>query len=76
MPFLLCGALVVMLGFAAFAIDVGRAYFAKRQLQASADAAALAGAQNLPDEAAAKALADAVRSEREERARRTWTTCR
>jgi hypothetical protein len=57
MPLLLCGALVVMLGFAAFAIDVGRAYFAKRQLQASADAAALAGAQNLPDPSAAMALA-------------------
>jgi hypothetical protein len=57
MPLLLCGALVVMLGFAAFAIDVGRAYYAKRQLQASADAAALAGAQNLPDPGAAMALA-------------------
>lgn len=57
MPLMVCGVLVVMLGFAAFAIDVGRAYFAKRQLQASADAAALAGAQNLPDPSSAMALA-------------------
>jgi hypothetical protein len=57
LPLLLCGVLVVMLGCAAFAIDVGRAYYAKRQLQASVDAAALAGAQNLPDPASAMALA-------------------
>ena len=41
-------ALVALLGIAAFAIDVGYAYYAKRQLQAAADAAALAGAQDLP----------------------------
>ena len=44
--------LVVLLGFAALVIDVGYAYYAHRQLQASADAAALAGAQELPDPAA------------------------
>ena len=41
-------ALVALLGIAAFAIDVGYAYYAKRQLQSAADAAALAGAQDLP----------------------------
>ena len=41
-------ALVCLLGIAAFAIDVGYAYYAKRQLQSAADAAALAGAQDLP----------------------------
>jgi uncharacterized membrane protein len=41
--------LVVLLGFAALVIDVGYAYYAHRQLQASADAAALAGAQELPN---------------------------
>ena len=41
-------ALVVMLGVSAFTIDVGYAYYAKRQLQAATDAAALAGAQDLP----------------------------
>jgi hypothetical protein len=57
MPLLALGALVVMIGFAAFAIDVGHGYFVKRQLQASADAAALAGAQLLPDSGAATTLA-------------------
>jgi hypothetical protein len=57
MPLLLVGALVVAIGFAAFAIDVGNAYFAKRQLQASADAAALSGAQLLPDVGSAVATA-------------------
>ncbi|HET6171947.1 MAG TPA: VWA domain-containing protein [Gaiellales bacterium] len=42
-------ALVALLGVAAFAIDVGYAYYAKRQLQAATDAAALAGAQDLPN---------------------------
>ena len=41
--------LVVLLGCAALVIDVGRAYLAKRHLQASADAAATAGALELPD---------------------------
>jgi Putative Flp pilus-assembly TadE/G-like len=49
--------LVALLGFAAVAIDVGYAYYAQRSLQASADAAALAGAQGLPDTAKAKSLA-------------------
>ena len=42
-------ALVALLGIAAFAIDVGYAYYAKRQLQSATDAAALAGAQDLPN---------------------------
>ena len=49
--------LVVLLGFAALVIDVGYAYYAHRQLQASADAAALAGAQELPDPARAEQIA-------------------
>ena len=40
--------LVVLLGISAFAVDIGYAYYAKRQLQSTADAAALAGAQDLP----------------------------
>ena len=39
---------------AGFAIDVGHAYLVQRQLQAAADAAALAGALELPDVAAAQ----------------------
>ena len=46
-------ALVALLGIAAFAIDVGYAYYAKRQLQSATDAAALAGAQDLPTAATA-----------------------
>jgi Flp pilus assembly protein TadG len=40
--------LVVLLGMAAIAIDVGRAYVAQRQLRAAADAAAVAAANDLP----------------------------
>lgn len=49
--------LIVLLGAAALVIDVGRAYVAKRHLQASADAAATAGALELPDAAVAVAYA-------------------
>jgi Flp pilus assembly protein TadG len=49
--------LVALLGVAAFAIDVGYAYYAKRQLQSATDAAALAGAQDLPTAATAVATA-------------------
>jgi Flp pilus assembly protein TadG len=41
-------ALVALLGISAFAIDVGFAYYGQRQLQSATDAAALAGAQDLP----------------------------
>lgn len=56
---LLAITLVVLLGAAALVIDVGRAYYAQRALQASADAAATAGAMELPDPAAAAATARA-----------------
>jgi putative Flp pilus-assembly TadE/G-like protein/von Willebrand factor type A domain-containing protein len=49
--------LVVLLGMAAMVVDVGYAYYAHRSLQASADAAALAGAQELPDGSKATQLA-------------------
>ena len=49
--------LVVLGGISALVIDVGRAYYTKRALQAQADASALAGAQRLPDPAQASALA-------------------
>lgn len=42
-------ALVVLLGMAAMVLDVGAWFHQKRQLQATADAAALAGAQALPE---------------------------
>ena len=47
---LLVTFLVVLLGMAAFAIDVGSWYRAGRALQSSVDAAALAAAQALPDD--------------------------
>jgi hypothetical protein len=43
-------AMVVTLGFAAMAIDVGYWYSEKREVQKAVDAAALAGAQELPDD--------------------------
>ena len=46
-----------LLGLMAIAIDVGAWYQAQRNLQASADAAALAGAQDLPNTATATATA-------------------
>ena len=49
--------LFVLLGMAAMVIDVGYAYYAHRNLQADVDAAALAGAQELPDAAMAEAVA-------------------
>src|SRR4051794_25651998 len=42
-------ALVALLGMCAFVIDLGYLYWNQRNLQASADAAALAGAMELPD---------------------------
>jgi hypothetical protein len=49
--------MTVLLGMAALVIDVGYAYYTQRSLQASADAAALAGAQQLPSSSAAIATA-------------------
>jgi len=49
---------VVLLGMAALVIDVGYAYYAHRSLQSSADASALAGAQELPDSARAQSVAN------------------
>ena len=40
--------LVVMVGLAGLVIDFGRVYVIQRSLQASADAAALAGGYNIP----------------------------
>jgi hypothetical protein len=51
--------MIVLLGFCALALDVGHAYLTTRHLQASTDAAALAGAQVLPDVAQASTLAAA-----------------
>ena len=44
--------LVFVIGFAALALDMGNNYVVKNQLQATADATALAGVSQLPDEAA------------------------
>ena len=50
-------ALIALLGTAALVMDVGFGCYAKRQVQAQADAAALAGAQQLPDIASATSVA-------------------
>ncbi len=49
--------LVVLLGFCALVLDVGHTYLAQRRLQSSVDAAALAGADALPDVAQANVVA-------------------
>lgn len=53
-------ALTVLVGFAGLAVDAGRLYIERQRLQTIADAAALAGARQLPDsrqQAATTALA-------------------
>ena len=50
-------AMVAMIGMIGLVIDLGYAYYSQRQLQGSADAAALAGASQLPDPNAATTLA-------------------
>jgi hypothetical protein len=55
-------ALVALLGTSALVMDVGFAWYAKRQVQASADAAALAGAQQLPDISSATSTANSYAS--------------
>lgn len=49
---------VVLLGMAAMVVDVGYAYYAHRSLQSSADASALAGAQELPDSSRAQSVSN------------------
>ncbi len=48
-------SMVLLLGVTALALDAGLLYVMRNRLQATADAAALAGAVQLPDEAAASA---------------------
>lgn len=50
---LFAGGLVILLGFVAMSIDVGRFVWARTQMQAAVDAAALAAAQSLPSTAQA-----------------------
>lgn len=50
-------AMVALMGFAAFAVDLGAVYVSRSDLQNAADAAALAAAADLPDAAAAEAAA-------------------
>ncbi len=54
---MLAASLGVIFCIAAFAIDLGNAYVLRGQLQSTADAAALAGVSQLPDETAADAEA-------------------
>ena len=54
-------AMTMLMGIAAVVVDIGYAYAAQRNLQSSADAAALAGAEGLPDIGNAVTFARAVR---------------
>lgn len=49
--------MVVLMGVGALTVDLGNAWARKRSIQSSADLAALAGAQGLPDIAVARAAA-------------------
>ena len=50
-------AMAMMLVAVALVVDIGKAYLVQRQLQAGVDAAALAGAQHLPDPTEATTVA-------------------
>jgi hypothetical protein len=50
--------MTMMLVMVALVVDIGKAYLVQRQLQAAADAAALAGAQHLPDPTEATQVAE------------------
>lgn len=50
-------AMAMMLVMVALVVDIGKAYLVQRQLQAGVDAAALAGAQHLPDPTEATTVA-------------------
>ena len=50
-------AMIVLLGFAAFAVDIGHVAVVKSDLQNAADAAALAGVVEMPSEADANRIA-------------------
>jgi len=54
---LLVVALLGLMGMIALVVDLGYLYWNQRALQSSADAAALAGAMELPDRAKAEAVA-------------------
>lgn len=54
---LFAAAALVMVGFVALTIDVGRFVWARTQMQAAVDAAALAAAQSMPDKIEAEAQA-------------------
>ena len=55
-------AMVAVIAVVGFVIDIGHAYQAQRSLQGAADAAALAGAQQLPDPVLARQTATAYGS--------------
>ena len=57
LPLFAAGLATVLLGMTAFVLDVGNALSVRRQLQGTADAAALAAAADLPDGVTAAATA-------------------
>jgi Flp pilus assembly protein TadG len=54
---LMAVCMVVLIGFAALVVDIGRAYVAQQQLQAAVNAAALVAGQSLPNATNANAAA-------------------
>ena len=63
-------AMTLMIIMVGLVVDVGHAMLVQRQLQAGVDAAALAGAQHLPDAPTAESVADAVQRQPGQQERR------
>ena len=67
--------LVVLLGFAALTVDLGYAYEEHRQVQNTADAAALGGAQDLPDLTATASDAESISQTNLPHGTFPWASC-
>lgn len=67
--------LVVLLGMSALVVDLGYARSQRRQVQTAADAAALAGAQMLPNPTAAEAEAKAYALDNLSDGNHNWGAC-
>jgi Flp pilus assembly protein TadG len=72
---LLTITLVVLVGIVALSVDIGGAYAQRRKMQNASDAAALGGAQNLPDRSGATAQAESLGSGNVPKLTLDWAGC-
>ena len=68
-------SMTVMLGVSALVVDLGHGMEKRRELENSADAAALGGAQDLPATATAEATAKSLAAKNAPDGTLNWTTC-